>query len=102
MTEETQAPAPSHGIKESLEVIEGLKVVLPAGVEIAADGKLSAKDIKPVVDAIKKYDVIVAAVKDSSFVLKEGKDYDQAELAQVGLAFVGLLPLIKDAYVRGK
>ena len=93
----------SIGIKETLEIIEGLGVVVPAGVEVAADKQLSAKDIKPVVEAIKKYDIVVDAIKDSGEAIKEAKDYDMIELAQIGAAFLDkVIKPTKAAYERGK
>lgn len=107
-SEVTPVPAPvevkeSLGIKETLEIIAGLGVVVPCGVEVAADGKLSSKDIKPVVEAIKKYDVVVAAVKDGGDAIKESKDYDMIELAQIGKAFLDqVIVPTKAAYAAGK
>lgn len=90
------------GIKETLEILAGLKVVVPAGVEIAADGNLSAKDIKPVVDAIKQYELVVEAIKNGGDAIGEAKDYDMIELAQIGSAFMEVVKLSKEAYARGK
>lgn len=92
----------SKGIKESLEILKGLRVVVPAGVEVAADGKLSAKDIKPVVEAIKKYDIVVEAVKNGGDAIGEAKDYDIAELALIGAETLELIKDIKAAFIAGK
>lgn len=92
----------SKGIKESMEILKGLRVVVPAGVEVAADGKLSAKDIKPVVDAVKKYDVVVEAVKNGGEAIGEAKDYDMIELAAIGAETLELIKDIKAAYAAGK
>lgn len=92
----------SKGIKETLEILKGLRVVVPAGVEVAADGKLSAKDIKPVVEAIKKYDVVVAAIKDGGDAIGEAKDYDMVELAQLGAEVLELVKDCKAALAAGK
>ena len=75
-----------YGVKESLEVIAGVKVV---GVNIAgalSDGKINLADAKYAVELAKSGDVIVAAVKGSDLVLKEAKDLDQQELIQLGMA----------------
>lgn len=102
MSEAQEVEKEKVSVKEILELIEGLKVAAPAGIEIAADGKLSAKDIKVVVETIKKHDVLVAAVKDIDKVIPEAKDIDQAELAQIGLAVLPLFKLCQEAYARGK
>lgn len=99
---EVEVKAESKGIKETLEFVAGLKVVVPAGVEVAADKKISAKDIKPVVEVIKQYDVVVEAIKGAGDIVPEVKDLDQIELAQIGMATVELFKLSKEAYLRGK
>lgn len=92
----------SKGIKETLEIIKGLEVVVPAGVEIAADGKLSAKDVKPIVEVVKQYDVIVKAIENGGEAIGEAKDYDMIELAQIGAAFMEVVKKSKAAYAAGK
>lgn len=101
---EVSAPAEvkPKGVKETLEFIAGLKVVVPLGVEVAADKKISTKDIKPVVESIKKYDVVVEAIKGAGEIIPEVKDLDTAELAQIGAAAVELFRDAKAAYERGK
>ena len=97
-----QTEVQSQGIKESLEILEGLIVVAPAGVEIAADKELSAKDIQPAVNAIKKYEIVVAAVENAKGAITEAKDYDMTELAVLGSKTLELINAIKEAYARGK
>ncbi len=79
-----------------------MKVVVPSAIEILADKKLSAKDIKVVVEVVKKHEVLVEAVKGIDLVIPEGKDLDQAELAQLGLAVIPLFKLCQEAYLKGK
>lgn len=100
--EKIVAPKEAKGIKESLEILKGLRIVVPAGVEVMSDGKLSAKDIKPVVEAIKKYDVVVEAVKNGGEAILEAKDYDMAELALIGAETLELIKDIKAAFAAGK
>ena len=89
-------------IKEIVEFMDGLIVVVPMGVEVAADKQISAKDIKPVVEAIKKYDVVVEAVKGYEQIIPEAKDLDQMELMQIGAKALELFKASKEAYLRGK
>jgi hypothetical protein len=92
----------SKGIAQILEVFEGLNVVVPAIVEVAADGKIDTKDIVPVIDAVKKYEVVIKALQGLSETLDEAKDLDMIELAQIGTIAMKLLQNSKDAYNKGK
>ncbi len=100
--EEVKAVIESKGVKETLEFVEGLKIVVPAGVEVLADGKLSSKDIKPVVEVVKQYQVIVDAVKGVDLVIPEVKDLDTIELAQIGAAVLEVFKASQAAYAAGK
>lgn len=89
-------------IKEIMEFLEGLKVVVPAGVEIAADKKISMKDVKPVVEVVKKYEVVVDAVQGIGEIVPEAKDLDTIELAQIGAKVMEIVKESKAALARGK
>lgn len=99
---QVEAPVKVVGIKETLEFVAGLKIAVPAGVEILADGKLSSKDIKPVVEAVKHYDIVVEAVKGADLIVPEVKDLDTLELAQIGAAVLDVFKEAQAAYKRGK
>lgn len=99
--EEVQ-PKAKHDIKEILELLDGLEVVVPAGVEIMADKELSMKDVKPLVEVVKKYEVIVSAVENIKGIIPEAKDLDTIELAQIGAKVMGIVKKAKAAYEKGK
>lgn len=102
MSEAQEPKKESKGVKETLEFVAGLKVVVPAAVEIAADKKLSMKDVKPVVEVVKKHEVLVDAIEGMGDILPEAKDLDTLELAQIGSALLEVLKESKAAYARGK
>lgn len=105
MTDQAQTTAPvpaSEGITETLAIIDALGVVVPDGVQIVADGKLSSKDLAPVVDAVKNYEVVAKAIANAKDLIKEAKDYDMSELAQIGAATLALIKRTKLAYEAGK
>ena len=101
MTTETPVKE-KKDIKELIEFMNGLIIVVPMGVEVAADKDISAKDIKPVVEAIKSYGVVVEAIKGFEGILPEVKDIDQTELMMIGAKAVELFKASKEAYARGK
>lgn len=92
----------SKGIKETLEILEGLKVCVPAVVEIAADMKLTTSDFKPAMEAIKQHSVVVAAIDNAKEALPEAKDLDMQELALIGAKTLELVKLTREAHSRGK
>lgn len=92
----------SKGIKESLEILEGLNVVVPAIVEIVADKDLSMKDTAPALAAIKQYAVVIEAVKNGGDAIGEAKDYDMSELAIIGAKTMEIIKNVKEAYAKGK
>ena len=71
------------GIKESLELLDGLELVGVAGVKIAKGG-LGVEDFAHVVELAKNSDKIVEAGKGLNLVDDEMKDLDEAELLKLG------------------
>ncbi len=102
MATETEVKKEKVGIEGTLKFLDGIDVIVPAGVEIAADKKLSAKDIKPVVEVIKKYEVLVEAFESKDIIIPEIKDLDTVELAQIGAKVIEIFKKSKAAYEAGK
>ena len=76
----------SVGIKETKEIISGVKLL---GVDVAsalADGKIDFSDVQYAVDLAKNAQVLVDAVNGANQVGSEIKDLDQAELLELGTA----------------
>jgi len=71
--------AEEKGIKEILELLDGLRVILTISGKALEDGKLSFGDLTLIADLAKEYEVLVNAVKGSDEVLKELKDLDANE-----------------------
>jgi len=84
-------------IKESLELLEGVKLVGVAVAKIAKDGKLDLSDAAAVVELVKEADKLIEAVKGAEESLKELKDIDQVELLALGTAAYGVVKAILDA-----
>lgn len=89
-------------IKETLELLAALKLVSCAGAQIAADKELSMKDIAPMVELAKKYEVVIEGIKGLPEVLPEAKDLDMLELSQIGAAVMDMVKAIKASYEAGK
>lgn len=71
------------GVKETLEVLEGVKVLAVAGSKIGADGKINTDDLKHLVDIAKKYQKLADAYKDANLVAEELGDLDEQEAIQL-------------------
>ncbi len=83
-------------IKNSLEIVEAIKVLGVEGKKIAKDG-VNLADLPEALELIKKIDVFIAAFKDAELVGAEVKDLDQAELIQLGAALYDVFKSIKEA-----
>lgn len=61
------------GIKEIIEMLEGVAVVGEAAADIAKDG-IKVDDISKVIELAKKHEVIVNAIKGADQIPAEAKD----------------------------
>jgi hypothetical protein len=84
------------GIKESKELLEGVKVLAVSAKKIAKDG-VSLADLPEALELIKKIDILVEAVKGVDGIDEEVKDLDQAELVELGVAVFDIVKAIKGA-----
>lgn len=83
-------------LKNTLEIVESIKILAVAGKKISKDG-ITLADIPEAVELLKHIDVFVAAFKDAKEVVGEVKDLDQAELLQLGTALYGVFKEVKEA-----
>jgi len=67
------------GIKESLEVLEAVKVLLASVKKVLADGKVGLGDIGVVFELLRQLSVLNAGVQGADQVPVELKDLDPAE-----------------------
>lgn len=84
-------------LKETLEMIEGIKLLAVAGFKIAEDGKISLSDLAHLSELVKNSDKLMAAVKGSKLISKELKDLDDSEIVELGLQMHSLLKAIRAA-----
>ena len=90
------------GIKETLELLDGVELLAVTGVAIAADKKVSASDLTHIVNLAKNAGVLVEAVKGIGELPAEVKDIDQQELMQLGMKAFEMAKSIKTAYEANK
>lgn len=67
------------GVKETLEVLEAVKVLAESGKKVLADGKVSIGDIGTLLDLMKKFPVVNAGIQGAELVPVEIKDLDAEE-----------------------
>jgi hypothetical protein len=85
------------GIKETLEFLESVEVLVVEGKKIAKDG-VSLADIPEALELFKKLDVIIAGGKDADKIYKEElKELDQSELIQIGAKVFEVINAFKAA-----
>ncbi len=71
------------GVKETLELLEGLKVLATTAGEVMEDGKVDVKDLSELLVLMGKLGVLKEAVVGADKTLKEVKDLTQEEVALV-------------------
>jgi hypothetical protein len=73
----------SVSIKESLEALEAVKVLLQDLKKVLADGKISIGDVGVIFDLLKQFPVLNAGVQGADQILPELKDVDSGEAEQL-------------------
>lgn len=99
MSEETQA-APqveSKGIKEMLELFEGLKELAKTAKIVMKDKHLDLNDVPAVMQLIEKQTVILAAFMGLSEVKAEAKDLSLEEMAALVASLMQAAKEVKEA-----
>lgn len=69
------------GIKETLEVLDALKLLALEASKVLEDGKVSLKDLPVMFDLLHKVGSFKAAADGAELVMKEVKDLSQEEAA---------------------
>lgn len=85
------------GIKETLELIDGLKLLAVTGKKVAADGKLSLGDAGALMGLLGKLGDLGKAVSGVDQVPAEVKDLSPEELEQIGAKVLELVAAVKAA-----
>ena len=84
-------------IKEIKELVAGVEVMAVAAKEITKDGELSISDVEPAIEALKKYQVIVEAVKGADQIPAELKDLTLDEMQAIAQLVLDLVAKLKGA-----
>ena len=85
----------SLDLKDTLEVMTALKLIINTANKVVADGKVDLTDAKYALELLQSYGVFIEAVKDIKIVGDELKNLDEAEFLILGKEVWGLLKGIK-------
>lgn len=85
------------GIKESIEILEGIKAIGIPVKKAIADHKINGEDIPHAMELVKNHQIILDAIEGAGDSIKEAKDYDMAELAFIGSKAIEVIKAIKEA-----
>jgi hypothetical protein len=83
------------GIKESLEFLDGIKVVGVTVADILKDGKVNLADLPKLLPLLQNVSVLVEAAKGVKEIPAEAKDLSEAELIQLGAKVFEIVRAIK-------
>jgi len=97
MTEGTETQVEVVGINETLEVLEGLKILGVTAAGALKDGKINVADITYLVDLAKQFDVFKNAVNGADKIVAEAKNLDMAESTIIVAKVFEILSAIKAA-----
>lgn len=87
----------AKGIKESLELLEGLKVLAVDAKKITADGKVDMADIPAALDILKNFGTLNDAVQGVDQIPAEFSDLSEDEIKELGAKAFELILVIKGA-----
>lgn len=85
------------GIKETTEILEGLKVLATFAGNVAKDGKVGPADLVYLVDLGSHFPALADAGKDADEALAEIKDLDEAEVLSIVTQVYGVAKAFADA-----
>jgi uncharacterized membrane-anchored protein len=86
----------AKGVKETLEVLEGFKVVA-VPVKAALKDGFQPSDLAQALEIIKKYQVVLDAIDGAADVVGEAKDLDPVEASVVAAKVFEVIKAIKAA-----
>jgi hypothetical protein len=86
----------SQDIKETKELIEGVKLLAVAGAKIAKDG-INVADLQHLVELAKNFEVIQKAFENVKEVEAEIKDLEESELIELVGVLYSLVKEVKEA-----
>jgi hypothetical protein len=85
------------GIKESLELLEGVKLLALDAKAVLKDGKINLADLPILLAAISQFGALTAAIQGVNLILPEVKDLDQDEVNQLAGKVLEIVAVIKAA-----
>lgn len=87
----------SASIKESLELLEGVKILAVETKKVLADGKLNLNDLPVLLGLMQNFGKLSAAVQDADQVIVEAKDLSAAEAEQLVAKILEIVAAVKAA-----
>jgi len=85
------------GIKETLELLEGVKVLVLESKKVLSDGKVSLSDLPVLLGLLQKFSVLNAAVQGVEDVIAEAKDLSSDEANIVVSKVLEIVAAVKAA-----
>lgn len=84
-------------IKETLEVLDGLKVLAVTGKEVLADGKINLADLGKLSQLASDFGTLKDAIEGINDVDDELKDLDSSEAQQIVAKVFEIVTVLKNA-----
>jgi hypothetical protein len=102
MEKEVKEIKGSLDLKESLEMLSGISLILGTVESVLEDGKINLADAPKALELLKSYNKIIEAAKGVKLIPAELKDLDQTEMVQLASALFPLLKQLKNIVLLAK
>lgn len=87
----------AKSIKNILEVLEAVKLLVVDGKKVMADGKISLADLGVAMDLLRQLPAMNAAIQDIAEVVPEAKDLSAEEIDQLIAKILEVVAAVKAA-----
>lgn len=87
--------AEARGIKQCLELLEGIKVLAVDVKKVLADGKVDLKDLPVLMELLTQFSVLTAAVDGIDQIPAESKDLSSEEIAVLVDKVLEIVKIVK-------
>lgn len=85
------------GIKETMEMLDGLKLLAIETKKVLADGKVNVADLPILIELLQQLNVLTAAVAGAGQIPAEAKDLSADELQTIGAKVLEMVAAFKAA-----
>jgi hypothetical protein len=96
-----EAPKSTEGIKEILEVLDGMAIIAKVAGKVLADSKVGLSDAKFALDLAREREKLMEAFKGIDGIRDEIRDLDTVESSEIAYKVYNLIKAFKEGKAEG-